>query len=107
MNIWETKRFLHKPTEVFATSFVDRDGRIDLAGFPILVTAIRTDRFFTDGILGPLPMFKVSWTDAHGYQESEVPHNIVFVARACYNNPSSFYLTFVVYDQFFREYDSK
>jgi hypothetical protein len=95
------KLFRHKPTEVFAVTFDDLKGAIDLEGFPIKLTITPTDKCTTDGLYGPLPLFRISG----GMVSDElVSHNTVFIARK-FSNSDGYYLDFMDVDTFFNRYE--
>ncbi len=80
-------------------SRITPEGELSDPNFPIPVTIERQEGFFTDGLCGPVPWFKVSWEQYPGHptmsaEVFEVPLCDVLAAKP-YSNSDGFYLTVI------------
>lgn len=110
----KSKKYRRNPVEIFALTFDDWEGTIaDQQGFPIKIETSPTGRTATDGLLGPLPVIKVEWTDpATGEVKTQfVSHNTVIIVRPRisfgayrHQHEGTLFVDFMDYDEFFGKY---
>ena len=86
-------------SEEVMVSRITLEGELQDPDFPISVTIERQEGYLTDGILGPMPWFKVSWEKYPGHptMSAEV-HDIAMcdvLAAKSYRDSDKFYLVII------------
>ena len=94
----QLQKFRHKPTEVYAYYLMYHDEADNPKGqknFPIPLIVSHTETTELEGMLGPITVMRVEWTDpSSGCTEEElIPENYVALAHK-YENSDALYITF-------------